>query len=156
APVELPPARVRGGRRDRVAVRARRARDRRRGLGRAAGAGRRAAGAALGGGRGRARVLLRRQAARRPAGRAAGGPRRRRGGGRAGAGARPLPGRPGPAVALADASLAAAVRTGDPPLVGRVEGGRLLLDTRTLADDEVEAAAAAVAAASGHGRKYGA
>jgi L-seryl-tRNA(Ser) seleniumtransferase len=66
---------------------------------------------------------------------------------RVGGGALPLLELPGPAVALPDATLAAALRTGDPPLVGRIEAGRLLLDTRTLADDEVEAAAAAVAAA---------
>ena len=31
---------------------------------------------------------------------------------------------------------AAALRAGDPPVLGRVEGGRLLLDPRTLTDDE--------------------
>ncbi len=66
---------------------------------------------------------------------------------RVGGGALPLLELPGPAVALPDASLAAALRAGEPPLVGRIEGGRLLLDTRTLADDEIEAAARAVAAA---------
>jgi L-seryl-tRNA(Ser) seleniumtransferase len=78
---------------------------------------------------------------------------------RVGGGALPLLELPGPVVALPDASLAPALRAGDPPLVGRIEGGRLLLDTRTLADDEIEAAARAVAAArlaSGRGRKYGA
>ena len=34
-----------------------------------------------------------------------------------------------------------------PPVVGRIEAGRLLLDPRTLADDEVEPAGRAVAAA---------
>ena len=40
---------------------------------------------------------------------------------------------------------------GDPPLVGRIERGRLLLDPRTLADDEVELAAEAVRRARGGG-----
>jgi L-seryl-tRNA(Ser) seleniumtransferase len=44
-------------------------------------------------------------------------------------------------------ALAAALRRGDPPVVGRIEDGRLLLDPRTLADDEIEPAARAVAAA---------
>jgi L-seryl-tRNA(Ser) seleniumtransferase len=69
---------------------------------------------------------------------------------RVGGGALPLLELPGPAVALLDESpdaLAAALRAGDPPLVGRIEAGRLLLDTRTLGDDEVEPAARAVAAA---------
>jgi L-seryl-tRNA(Ser) seleniumtransferase len=69
---------------------------------------------------------------------------------RVGGGALPLLELPGPAVALLDESpdaLAAALRAGDPPLVGRIEAGRLLLDTRTLEDDEVEPAARAVAAA---------
>ena len=39
-------------------------------------------------------------------------------------------------------ALAARLRAGDPPVVGRIEGGRLLLDPRTLADDELEAAGA--------------
>ena len=49
---------------------------------------------------------------------------------------------PGPAVALdpgpagADA-LAAALRAGDPAVVGRIEHGRVLLDPRTLAADEL-------------------
>jgi len=66
---------------------------------------------------------------------------------RVGGGALPLLELPGPVVALPDASLAAALRRGDPPLIGRIEDGRLLLDPRTLADDELEAAAQAVAAA---------
>jgi L-seryl-tRNA(Ser) seleniumtransferase len=66
---------------------------------------------------------------------------------RVGGGALPLLELPGPAVALPDASLAAALRAADPPLIGRIENGRLLLDTRTLADDEIELAAAAVTAA---------
>jgi L-seryl-tRNA(Ser) seleniumtransferase len=68
---------------------------------------------------------------------------------RVGGGALPLLELPGPAVALPDPpdALAAALRRGDPPLLGRIEADRLLLDPRTLADDEVAAAAAAVAAA---------
>jgi L-seryl-tRNA(Ser) seleniumtransferase len=72
--------------------------------------------------------------------------------GRAGGGALPLLELPGPAVALdpgpigADA-LAAALRAGDPAVVGRIEDGRVLLDPRTLAPDELDAAASAVAAA---------
>jgi L-seryl-tRNA(Ser) seleniumtransferase len=64
---------------------------------------------------------------------------------RVGGGALPLLELPGPVVALPDASLAAALRRGDPPLLGRIEDGRLLLDPRTLADDELEAVATAVA-----------
>jgi L-seryl-tRNA(Ser) seleniumtransferase len=69
---------------------------------------------------------------------------------RVGGGALPLLELPGPVVALPDASpdaLAAALRRGDPPLVGRIEDGRLLLDPRTLTDDEVALAAAAVTTA---------
>jgi L-seryl-tRNA(Ser) seleniumtransferase len=70
---------------------------------------------------------------------------------RVGGGALPLLELPGPVVALdpgpagADA-FAAALRAGDPALVGRVHGGRLLLDPRTLTDDEARAAARAVLA----------
>ena len=70
---------------------------------------------------------------------------------RVGGGALPLLELHGPAVALdpgpagADA-LAAALRAGDPPLVGRIQDDRLLLDPRTLDDAEVDAAARAVAA----------
>jgi L-seryl-tRNA(Ser) seleniumtransferase len=39
------------------------------------------------------------------------------------------------------------LRSGDPPVVGRASDGRLLLDPRTLTDDEAARAAAAVAAA---------
>jgi len=45
--------------------------------------------------------------------------------------------------------LAAPLRLGDPPLVGIVRDGRLLLDCRTLSDGEVDEAVAAVAAARG-------
>jgi L-seryl-tRNA(Ser) seleniumtransferase len=67
---------------------------------------------------------------------------------RVGGGALPLVELPGPAVALPGApdALAAALRRGDPPLLGRIEDGRLLLDPRTLADGELELAARAVAA----------
>jgi L-seryl-tRNA(Ser) seleniumtransferase len=45
--------------------------------------------------------------------------------------------------------LAEPLRRGEPPVVGIVRDGRLLLDCRTLADAEVEEAAAAVRAARG-------
>lgn len=63
-----------------------------------------------------------------------------------GGGALPLLELPGPAVAL-DAKLAEALRAGDPPVIGRISEGRLLLDVRTLTDDEADLAAAAVRAA---------
>ena len=66
------------------------------------------------------------------------GRRRDRVDGRVGGGALPLLELPGPVVALPDASLAAALRAGDPPLVGRIEDDRLLLDPRTLTEDELE------------------
>jgi L-seryl-tRNA(Ser) seleniumtransferase len=71
---------------------------------------------------------------------------------RVGGGALPLLELRGPAVALdpgpagADA-LAHALRAGDPPLIGRIHDGRLLLDPRTLDDDELALAAEAVRAA---------
>jgi len=74
--------------------------------------------------------------------------------GRVGGGALPLLELPGFAVALdpgpagADA-LAAALRAGDPAVVGRIERGRVLLDPRTLAADELDAVAAAVLAVRG-------
>ena len=68
---------------------------------------------------------------------------------RVGGGALPLLELPGPVVALPDASLAAALHRGDPPLLGRVERGRLLLDPRTLTDEEVAPAAEAVRRARG-------
>jgi L-seryl-tRNA(Ser) seleniumtransferase len=67
---------------------------------------------------------------------------------RVGGGALPLLELPGPVVALPDASLAAALRHGDPPLLGRIEDGRLLLDPRTLAEDELETAVEAVSRSS--------
>ena len=53
---------------------------------------------------------------------------------------------PGPAGADA---FAAALRAGDPPLVGRIQDGRLLLDPRTLTDEEADVAARVVGAARG-------
>ena len=44
-----------------------------------------------------------------------------------------------------DESLAAPLRAGDPPVVGIVRDGKLLLDCRTLRDDEIDEVAAAVA-----------
>ena len=67
---------------------------------------------------------------------------------RAGGGALPLLELPGPVVALPDASLARALRAGDPPLLGRIEHDRLLLDPRTLADEELEAVVAAISRSS--------
>ena len=70
---------------------------------------------------------------------------------RVGGGALPLLELPGPAVAIdpgpagADA-LAAALRAGDPAVVGRIHDGRLLLDPRTLTDNEAREVARAVRA----------
>jgi len=70
---------------------------------------------------------------------------------RVGGGALPLLELPGPAVAIdpgpagADA-LAADLRAGDPAVVGRIHDGRLLLDPRTLTDDEAREVARAVRA----------
>ena len=63
--------------------------------------------------------------------------------GRAGGGALPLAELPSFACAV-DESLAAPLRAGEPPVVGIVRDGRLLLDCRTLADEEVDEVAAAV------------
>jgi L-seryl-tRNA(Ser) seleniumtransferase len=65
---------------------------------------------------------------------------------RVGGGALPLAELPSFACAIAE-ELAAPLREGEPPIVGIVRDGRLLLDCRTLSDDEVEEVAAAVAAA---------
>jgi L-seryl-tRNA(Ser) seleniumtransferase len=64
-----------------------------------------------------------------------------------GGGALPLLELPGPVVAVAgDAeALAARLRAADPPVAGRIERDRLLLDPRTLADDEVPFVVAALA-----------
>jgi L-seryl-tRNA(Ser) seleniumtransferase len=63
--------------------------------------------------------------------------------GRAGGGTLPTTDLPGPVVVVDTEDpegLAAALRQGDPPLIGRIEDGRLLLDPRTLTDAEVELA----------------
>ena len=65
---------------------------------------------------------------------------------RVGGGALPLAELPSFACAL-DESLAAPLRTGEPPVVGIVRDGKLLLDCRTLADDDLDEVAAAVSAA---------
>jgi L-seryl-tRNA(Ser) seleniumtransferase len=64
--------------------------------------------------------------------------------GRVGGGALPLAELPSFACALEE-SLAAPLRAGDPPVVGVVRDGRLLLDCLTLTDEEAEEAAAAAA-----------
>jgi L-seryl-tRNA(Ser) seleniumtransferase len=68
-----------------------------------------------------------------------------------GAGAFPTAALPSVAIALAgDAERwAAALRGGEPAVVGRVHDGRLLLDLRTVPDDDVPALASAVVAARG-------
>jgi L-seryl-tRNA(Ser) seleniumtransferase len=63
--------------------------------------------------------------------------------GRVGGGALPLAELPSFASAIEE-SLAAPLRMGDPPVVGIVRDGKLLLDCRTLAEAEVEEVAAAV------------
>jgi L-seryl-tRNA(Ser) seleniumtransferase len=64
--------------------------------------------------------------------------------GRVGGGALPLAELPSFACAVEE-ELAVALRFADPPVVGIVRDGRLLLDCRTLADDEIEEVATAVA-----------
>jgi L-seryl-tRNA(Ser) seleniumtransferase len=70
---------------------------------------------------------------------------------RVGGGALPLLELPGPAVAIdpgpaGATALAAALRAADPAVVGRLHDGRLLLDPRTLTDDEAREVARAVRA----------
>ncbi len=65
---------------------------------------------------------------------------------RVGGGALPLAELPSFACAL-DEKLEAPLRVGEPPVVGIVRDGKLLLDCRTLTDDEVDEVAAAVASA---------
>jgi L-seryl-tRNA(Ser) seleniumtransferase len=65
-----------------------------------------------------------------------------------GGGALPLLELHGPAVAV-EAALAEALREGEPPVLGRLSADRLLLDVRTLTDDEAAQVAAAVRAARG-------
>jgi L-seryl-tRNA(Ser) seleniumtransferase len=62
---------------------------------------------------------------------------------RVGGGALPLAELPSAACAIEEA-LAAPLRLGDPPVVGIVRDGRLLLDARTLSDADVDEAARAV------------
>ncbi len=68
-----------------------------------------------------------------------------------GGGALPLLELHGPAVELSSAedpvALAAKLRDRDPPLLGRIRDGRVLLDPRTLADDEIQPAIDAVRSA---------
>jgi L-seryl-tRNA(Ser) seleniumtransferase len=65
--------------------------------------------------------------------------------GRVGGGALPLTELPSFACAV-DEALATALRTHEPPVIGIVRDGRLLLDCRTLADGDVDEVAAAVRA----------
>jgi L-seryl-tRNA(Ser) seleniumtransferase len=62
---------------------------------------------------------------------------------RVGGGALPLAELPSAACAVEE-ELAEPLRLGEPPVVGIVRDGRLLLDCRTLADDEVDEVASAV------------
>jgi L-seryl-tRNA(Ser) seleniumtransferase len=64
---------------------------------------------------------------------------------RAGGGALPLAELPSFACALEE-ELAAALRAGEPPVIGIVRDGRLLLDCRTLSDADADEVAAAVRA----------
>jgi len=71
-----------------------------------------------------------------------------------GGGALPLLELEGPVVALAPPDperLARLLRAGEPPVVGRIREGRLLLDPRTLTDEEADVAAAAARRALGAG-----
>ena len=65
--------------------------------------------------------------------------------GRVGGGALPLAELPSFACAVEE-ELAGGMRTGEPPVIGIVRDGRLLLDCRTLTDPEVEEVAEAVRA----------
>ena len=65
---------------------------------------------------------------------------------RAGGGALPLAELPSYACAVEE-ELAAPLRAGEPPVIGIVRDGRLLLDCRTLTDTELDEVASAVAAA---------
>ena len=71
--------------------------------------------------------------------------------GRVGGGALPLAELPSFACALEE-SLAEPLRAGEPPVVGVVRDGRLLLDCLTLTDEEAEEAAGLVAIAREHRR----
>jgi L-seryl-tRNA(Ser) seleniumtransferase len=64
-------------------------------------------------------------------------------GAKVGGGALPLLELEGPVARVRDPApdrLAARLRAGDPPLIGRIADGALLLDPRTMTDDEVEVA----------------
>jgi L-seryl-tRNA(Ser) seleniumtransferase len=74
---------------------------------------------------------------------------------RVGGGALPLAELPSFACAVEE-ELAALLRAGEPPVVAVVRDGRCLLDCRTLADDELEDAAAAIALARRAARSSGA
>jgi L-seryl-tRNA(Ser) seleniumtransferase len=68
---------------------------------------------------------------------------------RAGGGSLPLMDLEGPVCAVEPgsggaAALVGALRRGDPPVIARVEDGRVILDPRTMSDVEADAAAAAV------------
>jgi L-seryl-tRNA(Ser) seleniumtransferase len=65
---------------------------------------------------------------------------------RVGGGALPLAELPSYACAVEE-ELAIPLRAGDPPVVGIVRDGRLLLDCRTIRDDDVDETAAAVSTA---------
>ena len=65
---------------------------------------------------------------------------------RVGGGALPLAELPSAACAVEE-ELVALLRLGEPPVVGIVRDGRLLLDARTLTEAEVDLTAAAVRAA---------
>ena len=67
---------------------------------------------------------------------------------RMGGGALPLAELPSHACAVEE-QLAGPLRLGEPPVIGVVRDGRLLLDARTISDGEIEAVAAAVIAARG-------
>jgi L-seryl-tRNA(Ser) seleniumtransferase len=62
---------------------------------------------------------------------------------RVGGGALPLAELPSFACAV-DEALAAPLRSGEPPVVGIVRDGKLLLDCMTLADEEIDEVAAVV------------
>jgi L-seryl-tRNA(Ser) seleniumtransferase len=69
-----------------------------------------------------------------------------------GGGALPLLELEGPAVALAGENpeaLVGSLRDGTPPLIARIHDGRVLLDPRTLGDEEVKLAIGAVRRALG-------
>jgi L-seryl-tRNA(Ser) seleniumtransferase len=68
--------------------------------------------------------------------------------GRVGGGALPLAELPSFACAIEE-ELATPLREGDPPIVGILRDGRLLLDCRTLTDEEVDEVAAAIGSARG-------